>query len=120
MSRVFISYRRADSEHIVGRIYDHLERTFGVKNVFKDVDSIPAGTDFRNQISNAVESCQVVIAVIGPGWLSAADATGRRRLDDPNDFVRLEIEAALSRKISLIPALVGAEPCPTGASFRTA
>jgi hypothetical protein len=112
MSRVLISYRRADTEHIVGRIYDHLTREFGAKQVFKDVDSIPVGTDFRTQINNAVKSCHVVIVVIGPGWLNAADAKGKRRLEDPNDFVRLEIEAALGREIPLIPLLVAGATMP--------
>jgi hypothetical protein len=112
MSRIFISYRRTDSEHIVGRIYDYLVRAFGSKNLFKDVDSIRAGIDFRSEIKKAVESCDVVIAVIGPGWLNAADADGKRRLDSPDDFVRLEIEAALERKIPVIPALVGGAAMP--------
>src|SRR5689334_2587317 len=111
MPRVFISYRRSDSEYIVGRLYDHLEHAFGRKKVFKDVDSIPAGADFRKAIFDAVRQCDVAVAVIGPGWLSATEE-GKRRLDDPDDFVRLEIEAAIDRKIPLIPALVAGATMP--------
>lgn len=112
MTRVFISYRRSDSEHIAGRIYDFLEKAFGREKVFKDVDSIPLGSDFREVIARHVAQCDVVVAVIGPTWLEVVDGAGERRLDDPEDLVRLEIEAALSRDIPVIPALVAGSSMP--------
>jgi len=112
MPRVFISYRRTDSDPIVGRIYDHLTRAYGRDNVFKDVDSIHPGADFRKSLMDAVEQCDVLIAVIGPGWIDATDEQGNHRLDSPTDFVRLEIESAFARKIRVIPVLVGGARMP--------
>jgi hypothetical protein len=103
---IFISYRRSDSADITGRIYDQLVIHYGWDSVFKDVDSIPYGVDFRNHIRHWIDHCQVVIVVIGPTWLSAADPGGNRRLEDPNDWVRLEIEMALEKQTPLIPLLV--------------
>ncbi|MBE9109419.1 toll/interleukin-1 receptor domain-containing protein [Nodosilinea sp. LEGE 07298] len=103
---IFISYRRSDSEDITGRIYDHLVIHYGRDSVFKDVNSIPYGIDFRSHIRHWIDLCQVVIAIIGPTWLSVADSEGNRRLEDPNDWVRLEIEIALEKQIPLIPLLV--------------
>src|SRR4051812_27579397 len=100
--KVFISYRRADSIAETGRIYDQLVADFGPGAVFKDVDSIPVGSDFPAVIADAVKRCPVVLVVIGLHWLDAADAAGRR-LDDPTDFVRLEIEAGLQRAACVIP-----------------
>src|SRR5262245_28727874 len=97
MPKVFVSYRRSDSPEVTGRIYDRLVEQFGPDRVFRDLDSIPAGVDFRAEIARGVEECGAVLVVIGPGWLVAADANGNRRLDDPNDFVRPEVEAALLR-----------------------
>ena len=104
--RVFVSYRREDASGHAGRLYDVLAARFGASNVFMDVDTIEVGTDFAQAIERAVVSCDAVIALIGRHWLAAADAEGRRRLDDPNDFVRLELEAALARDISVVPACV--------------
>ena len=101
---IFVSYRRDDVPDTVGRIYDNLVGVFGSAHVFKDVDSIPLGHDFRTVIDHAVAQCDVMLVVIGPQWLSV-DLRGRRRLDDPDDFVRLEIEAALRRGIPIIPML---------------
>jgi formylglycine-generating enzyme required for sulfatase activity len=112
MSQVFISYRRDDSADAAGRIYDRLVQCFGRDNVFKDVDDIPPGVDFRAVISEAVGRCQVLLAVIGRDWLEIVGPSGKRRLDDPRDFVRLEIEAALSRGILVIPVLVGRAGMP--------
>jgi hypothetical protein len=113
VSRVFLSYRREDSSDVTGRIYDRLVGHFGTDNVFKDVDSIPLGVDFRTHISGAVELCDVVLTIIGPRWLSAQDSAGARRLDDPCDFVRLEVGAALEREIPVIPVIVGGATMPT-------
>jgi len=112
MSKIFISYRREDSKHVVGRIFDHLSRHFGADHVFKDVDSIPLGEDFRDVIGGSVESCDVVLAIIGDKWLGLEDEAGKRRLDDPDDFVRVEIEAGLSRSIPVIPVLVADAEMP--------
>lgn len=114
MTHIFISYRRDDTATVSGRIYDRLVDTFGREAVFKDVDNIPLGVNFADHITKVVEQCVVLLVVIGPHWFDASDAQGRRRLDDPNDFVRLEIEAALRRGIPIIPLLVdGAPPPPT-------
>src|SRR5687768_11964174 len=89
--RVFISYRRQESSDIAGRLYDHLAAHFGEDQVFMDVDAIPPGVDFAEVIGEAVTTCEVLLAVIGPRWLDATDQHGRRRLDDPDDIVRLEL-----------------------------
>jgi hypothetical protein len=113
---VFISYRREDSAYAAGWLYDRLRDRLGSEEIFKDVDNIRAGDDFVAEIMAAVGSCEVLLALIGKEWASACDATGARRLDDPKDFVRLEIESALARGIRIIPVLVaGARmPAPGG------
>lgn len=103
---VFISYRRQESSGLAGRLYDRLAARFGDDQIFMDVDTIALGVDFAEVISRAVSSCEVLVAVIGPRWLTATDADGRRRLDDPDDLVRLEIATALERDIRVIPVLV--------------
>ena len=105
-SKIFISYRRQDSADITGRIYDRLIQRFGKEQIFKDVDSIPLGVDFREHLNRMVGNCDVVLAVMGDRWLTADDPDRKRRLDDPKDFVRIELEAALERKIPVIPVLV--------------
>jgi WD40 repeat protein len=112
MIKVFVSYRRDDSRHQAGRLYDHLVEQFGKGFVFKDVDSIPLGADFREILTERVAGCDVFLAVIGDGWLSAAGPDGTSRLTDPGDFVRIEIEAALGRSIPVIPVLVGNSSVP--------
>ncbi|MCK5544873.1 MAG: AAA family ATPase, partial [Desulfobulbaceae bacterium] len=120
MSRIFISYRRHDSADITGRIYDHLVRKFGRESVFKDVDAIPPGADFRDAIRSAVSTAVVFLAVIGDRWLTVADEERRRRIDDPNDFVRIEVETALKRDFQLIPLLVRGAHMPTEAELPEA
>lgn len=110
---IFISYRRADSQGSAGRLYDHLTRTFGKGLVFRDVDDIDYGSDFIHAIDNAVGACEVLIAVIGRQWLTMTDAAGVRRLDNPDDFVRLEIATALRRGIRVIPVLVDDAQMPS-------
>ena len=105
-SHIFVSYRRSDSADIAGRIYDRLIGKFGKGPVFKDVDSIPLGLDFKEYLDMKVGECDVFLAIIGNEWLTARDSAGNRRLDDPTDFVRIEIESALQRKIPVIPLLV--------------
>jgi TIR domain len=93
-SGVFISYLRADSDYPAGWLFDRLAEHFGRDRVFKDVDSLQPGDDFAEVITAAVSSCAALVAVIGERWLTITDEHGRRRLDNPEDFVRLEIEAA--------------------------
>jgi formylglycine-generating enzyme required for sulfatase activity len=107
MPKIFISYRRTDSEDVAGRIYDRLVVHFGKGNVFKDVDDIPFGVDFRDYLNASLDQCQIVLAVIGKMWLTAADESGRRRLDNPADWVRLELEESLRRPdVLVVPLLV--------------
>jgi hypothetical protein len=103
---IFISYRRDDTEGEAGRLFDDLVRSFDEDSVFMDVSDIRPGVDFRKEIDANVASCGVLLAVIGPNWITMTGATGGRRLDDPNDFVRLEIASALARDIAVIPVLV--------------
>src|SRR5262249_58258522 len=91
--------------HLAGRLYDRLADRFGEGQVFMDVDTIEPGVDFAEEISRAVAACQVLLAIIGPNWLTATDERGGRRLDNPDDLVRLEIEAALARGVRGIPIL---------------
>ena len=118
MRKLFISYRRDDSPGLAGRIYDRLEDHFGSDAVFMDVDSIPYGVDFRQYLTDAVGQCDVLLAVIAERWLSIKQG-GKRRLDDPDDFVRIEIETALARGIPVIPVLIGATPMPNEEELPT-
>ncbi|PSN17779.1 hypothetical protein C7271_15945 [filamentous cyanobacterium CCP5] len=108
---IFISYRRSDSISEAGRIYDSLAARFGRECIFKDVFDIPYGVDFAEHLDKAVGQCQVLLAIIGNSWLNATDNEGRR-LDNPEDFVRLEISAALKRNILVIPVLVNGAVMP--------
>jgi hypothetical protein len=106
MADIFLSYRHQDSQSATGRLADRLEAHFGAGRVFRDHDSIVAGEDFVDAIRRSVEAATVLLVIVGPRWLDAADAQGRRRLDDPLDFVRLEIEIALSGDVAVVPVLV--------------
>jgi hypothetical protein len=110
--RIFMSYRREETSYAAGWLYDRLADHFRDGQIFKDVDSIQLGDDFVETISRAVQSCDVLLALIGDRWLTVTDDTGRRRLDDPDDFVRLEIEAALARNVRVIPVLVDGARMP--------
>jgi hypothetical protein len=112
MPKLFISYRRSDSEDIAGRIYDRLVGHFGKASIFFDVDTIPFGIDFRDFLKDEVQQCQVLIAIIGPQWLTTQDVDGLRRIDNTADWVRIEIESALARNIPVIPLLVGKARLP--------
>jgi formylglycine-generating enzyme required for sulfatase activity len=109
---VFISYRREDSAGFARLIYNRLTERLGRDSVFFDVDNIPVGLDFVDILSDSVGKCDALVAVIGKNWVSSSDVPGRRRLDDPNDFVRVEIEAALARQIRVIPVLVDGAAMP--------
>lgn len=104
--RIFISYRRIDSAGYAGRIYDRFVAYFGEDAIFMDVDTIEGGTDFIKTLEEAVQCCDVLIALIGRQWLNIRDKGGERRLDNPEDFVRIEIATALKRNIRVIPVLV--------------
>jgi hypothetical protein len=106
MRDIFVSYRRSESSDVTGRIFDQMKARFGEDHLFKDVDSIPLGKDFRTAISEAVGRCEVLLAVIGKDWLRVIGDGGERRIDDPNDYVHIEIATALSRGIPVIPVLV--------------
>jgi hypothetical protein len=113
MPEIFISYRRADSQAIADRMYEHLSRVFGDRNIFKDVDDIPLGADFRKTLQERVLACDVLLVVIGREWAAARYDDGRRRIDDPNDFVRIEVEAGLQRDdVLVIPVMVNNAPMP--------
>lgn len=107
---IFLCYRRSDSADAAGRIYDRLVAQYGKEAVFKDVDSIPLGVDFRSAIATTIERCSVLLAVIGPDWGDKTKAGDR--LEDPRDHVRIEIEAALHREIPVIPILVRGAAMP--------
>ncbi len=109
---VFICYRREDSAGFARLIYDRLTHKLGHESVFFDVDNIAPGLDFVDILSERVGKCDALIAVIGKTWTSSAYLDNQRRLDDPNDFVRIEIEAALARKIRVIPVLIDGAAMP--------
>jgi hypothetical protein len=117
--RIFISYRRAEAaaDYSASWVYERLVARFGRDRVFKDVYSIEPGDDFGETIAKAVGSSEVLLAFIGPQWATITDETGRRRLDRPDDFVRLEIEAALQRDVRVIPILVGGASMPRPAQL---
>jgi hypothetical protein len=109
---IFINYRRDDDAGFTQALYSRLEQAFPSESLFMDVDNIAPGLDFVQVLSEEVARCDVVIAVIGKNWLSAADETGERRLDNPEDFVRIEIESALAQKKRVIPVLVNDAKMP--------
>jgi formylglycine-generating enzyme required for sulfatase activity len=112
MSKIFISYRRDDSADVTGRIYDRLVHQFDREAVFMDVDSIPFGVDFHIHLDAQVAKCEVFLAVIGQEWMKKRGSKGKSRLEDPRDFVRIEIESALKRQILVIPVLVSGAAIP--------
>lgn len=111
-SNVLISYRRKDSTAMSGRIYDKLEAAFGAGNVFIDIDAMPLGVDFRDHLRERITRCRVVLAIIGPNWLGERDDKGERRIDNPTDPVRIEIEIALREGVTVVPILIGGAQMP--------
>ncbi len=103
---IFISYRREDSRHAAGRLVDRLGKTFSVEQLFMDVDNIDIGVDFLDVLVAKVAACDVMLVVVGPQWINARDENGNRRLSDPRDYVRIEIEQALARDIRVVPIVV--------------
>jgi YVTN family beta-propeller protein len=118
-SDVFVSYRRLDTAHLAGRIFDRLTSTFGPDRIFMDVDTLAPGIDFAEAIEREIASAAVVIALIGPRWSTLTDESGRRRLDDPADYVARELGAALARGIRVIPALVDGAAMPDTTDLPT-
>lgn len=116
-AKVFFSYRRTDSSQVVGRIYDRVSKRYGRQNVFKDVDSIPLGHDFVAVIREWIAQTDVVLVLIGEGWLNACSPSGRRRLDDESDFVRIEIATALRQGKPLVPLLICPAEMPAEAAL---
>src|SRR5262245_15565931 len=112
VARIFINYRRDDSTATAGRLHDRLAQSFGRNNLFMDVDHIPPGVDFVNHLNRQVAACDVFVAVIGPNWLDVGNEKGERRLDAPDNFVTIEIAAALVRDIRVIPVLVDGARMP--------
>jgi hypothetical protein len=109
--KIAISYRRSDSSAITGRIFDRLAAHYGKQSVFMDIDNIPIGTDFRAHIADVWRQTDIVVVVIGPGWIGV-DAAGAARMSQESDPVRAEIEAALARGMPLIPVLVDGARMP--------
>ena len=107
---VFLSYRRDDSPFATGRIYDRLVDKFGKEAVFRDVDSMPLSVDFRVHIVETIRKCDALLAVIGPLWLTVKNKTGKRRLDAPTDYVRMEIESALRLGVPVVPLFIDSAP----------
>src|SRR5688500_16574002 len=109
---IFINYRRQDAIGTAGRLYDRLAQAFGRDKLFMDVDHIPAGIDFVGYLESQVAACDVFLVVIGPNWLDAQDESGGRRIGSPDDFVSIEIAAALARQIRVIPVLIDGARMP--------
>jgi len=116
---IAISYRRQDSSSVAGRLYDRLQNEFGKGSVFMDFDSIPYGVDFRDHIKQTLQRAKVVVAIIGPDWSGGRDLA-KRRIDDPADFVRLEVASALESGIPIIPVLINNTPMPDAQSLPPA
>jgi hypothetical protein len=110
-TKVFVSYRRDDSPYVAGRVFDSLQHRFGAGAVLRDVDSFPLGVDFRRSIDHAVSDATVVLVVVGRKWFGP-ESTADRRIDNPADFIRIEIGAALARGIPVVPLLVDGATMP--------
>ena len=117
MSGIYLSYRRMEAAAYAGRLFDHLSRHFGRGSVFMDIGGIARGQEFPRAIESALNACKVVLVVIGNGWASCTGQDGRRRLDDPNDWVRIEVVAALRRNVLVVPVLVEGARLPEAASL---
>ena len=105
--KIFISYRRADSKYVVDRIRDRLITAYDANAVFRDIESIPLGQNFSDVLDEATSTCNVMLVVIGPQWAGITNAQGNKRLFDPGDFTRIEVETGLAHKeILVIPILV--------------
>ena len=110
--KIFINYRRGDDAGHTGRLFDRLQDVFPSEQLFLDVDNIAPGLDFVRVLNERVAECDIVLAVIGKGWLDSRDAAGNRRLEEADDFVRIEIASALNQGKRVIPVLVGDAQMP--------
>ena len=113
MTTVFVSYRREDTAGEARALFNELSTKLGKESVFMDVDNIALGCDFRHVLQEHLAKCDLLLVIVGRCWVEARDASGRNRLEQPNDFVRLEIETALKRNIPVTPVLVQGTPMPT-------
>ena len=111
MAKIAISYRRSDSQDITGRIFDRLAQQYGKDTVFRDIDSIRPGIDFRTQIADALTATDVLLVIVGPRWLGRGEGVDSR-MDNESDPVRVEVEMALKRDIPVIPVLVSGMKMP--------
>ena len=110
--KIFSNYRRDDSASHALAVAGYLGNTFGTRNIFIDIGNMLAGQKFENVLEDKLGQCKVMLAIIGPNWVDARDG-GSRRIDNPEDWVRLEIERALARKIPVIPVLVAGATLPS-------
>lgn len=113
---IFLSYRRNETQYAAGRIYDSLVAAFGVEAIFKDIASIPPGEDFGAHITSALSRCGVLLVLIGPAWVDVRNADGARSLDDPNDWVRLEVETAFKVGLRVVSVMLNA-PMPSASEL---
>lgn len=114
MRGIFVSYRRQDSQSAAGRLSDHLRDHLEQVPIFRDVETIEPGADFVDAIEHALQACGVLLAVIGPQWISITSESGRRRLDEPADYTRIEIATALKRPgVRVVPVLVEGAKMPS-------
>ena len=109
---IFVSYRRDDARQAAGRLADNLAEEFGVERIFRDIETIELGVDFAKALHQALNSCVVMLVLIGRNWLDVRAADGTRRLDDPKDWIRQEIVSALQRDIRVVPVLVDGAALP--------
>ena len=113
MTTIFLSYRRADTIAYAGRLTEALERRFGHGSVFQDIEAIAPGSNFAEAIDAAIARCAVCVVLIGDSWIEERTEAGMRRLDDPHDFVRLEVSSALRKDTPVLPVLVEGARMPT-------
>jgi len=120
MGKIFISYRRADSQGWAGRLGEELTRVFGDVALFFDIETIAPGDDIAEAVERGLEAAEIVVVLVGPGWLSASFPDGRRRLSDPNDYVVIEIATAIARHIRVLPVLLAGATMPSAEQLPTA
>ncbi len=118
MPRICLSYRRADSVDITGRIYDQLVTRYGAGDVFMDVSGIPYGADYRDHIQDVFRGSKILLAVIGRNWLGDATGGAAKRIQESADPVHVEILRALGLKIHLVPVLLSFNNIQVGASVQ--
>lgn len=114
---VFINYRRQTDAGTAGRIYDNLTRALPGATLFMDVDKLSPGEDFEQGLEKSLDSCKVMLAIVGPQWATLKEEDGTRRLDNPNDFVRREIAKSLGKGVRVIPVLIGGAKLPEAAEL---